>query len=240
MLTEYEDWITQKSYYAFKMGAQHWEAPKYGGNLKSAEIAALRPEHIQSIQAAYIRAATETAKGTQFTVYHFRKWVSAQYDILTLSVQELAQKRLWTEHHNALHKAIKRNDIHQVRELIDVFNGPSTPPLAAHRADIFFQALMCAVDQERAPIVQLLINIANPKSSRSWALQKASMKNSSQLMDVLYDVCDPAVALRALQKRYPDRCETWQLLEQRMENQRLHDVLSAVVETTHTRTMRRM
>jgi len=237
MLTQTDHAVIKKAYAAFKAGIRQWSAPDFGGNLSTQEIASLRPELVKSIQHAYILAEKIVSVGKKFGAVPFTQWVSERYDKFVLDPKKWDKKRSWKKHGDKLKVAIKHSKVPDVRRLIA--NPPSSTTNSWHN-HVYFVLLMMAVDLERAPIVELLLPHSDPKTRNSWVLQKASIKDHAQLMDVLYDVCEPLKALEALRAEHPNDYSKWQPLEQRIEANRLRDVLTQHIDSTPTHMTRKM
>lgn len=237
MLTQHDHSIIKKAYGSFKAGNRLWAAPNYGGNLSPQEIGLLRDELVVSIQHAYTQAEKNFASGTKFAQLRFTQWVSEHYDIFVLDPVSLKEKRAWREYEKQLRTAIKFHRVDDVKQLI------TNCPAASNNVwpqQVYFVSLLTAVDSEHVPIVEMLLPLANPKERNSWVLQKASIKDHAQLMDVLYDVCEPLKALDVLRSEYPNDYSKWQPLEQRIESERLHAVLTQHIDPNPTHSARKM
>lgn len=223
MLTQSDHSIIKKAYEAFKTGVRQWVAPDFGSNLSPEEIAHLRDELVVSIQYAYVQAEKSISNGTKFAQVRFTQWVGERYDVFVLNPKELEEKRAWQAHRNKLQCAIRKNNIQQVQHLIDNRPACTNQNWQDH---VYFSSLLTAVDVESVKIVELLLPFGDPKTRDSWVLQTSAIKNHDQLMDVLYDVCEPHKALEVLRTKHPEDYSKWQALEQRIEAKRLHEVLT--------------
>lgn len=89
------------------------------------------------------------------------------------------------------------------------------------------QSLVQAVKENRSEVVkqvEILLPHSDPKTSNSKPLQWASVNRNAEVLDLLYPLSDPLVALEALQKISTD-AQDWMLLFDRIEAERLNSVL---------------
>lgn len=94
------------------------------------------------------------------------------------------------------------------------------------------EALIVAVKTNRedtVPLVKLLVPHSKPTSLNSKALQYASVNHNLDVFDLLYEVSDPVDAMDALQQISTNPLD-WMMIEQRMEAERIHEVLQQNVE----------
>lgn len=237
MFTQHEHAVIKKAYSAFKSGHRKWGAPDFGGNLTPQEMSILQPELIVSIQHAYAQAEQKSTEGAKFGLIPFTQWCVGHHDALMLHPTELHSKRQWSVFSKKLIMAIKRNDLHEINNLI--LNSPEETT-TNWRSIVYFSALSAAVDMERLKIVEYFLPLADPKTRNSWVLQKASIKNHAVLMDMLYDLSEPLKALDALRTEHPNDYNKWKALEQRVESQRLRTVLTQQVVGNAQPTIRKM
>lgn len=114
--------------------------------------------------------------------------------------------------------AVEKGHTQCVRLLI-----PVTEEICIH------EALCVAAQFNFIDCVKLLVHACDPTYKKSLPLQLAVEHNNQQCIDLLYDFSDPHQALNVLKFRYLDQSKKWNVLEQRIENERLHDVLSSEV-----------
>lgn len=90
-------------------------------------------------------------------------------------------------------------------------------------------ALSVAVERNNIECVKLLMRACDPKERNSLPLQLAAEHNNEECIALLYDVSDPVQALKTLLSRTSNR-NHWSVLKQRLDDERLRDVLSNEVK----------
>jgi len=129
----------------------------------------------------------------------------------------------------AIH-AVKQHPLHIIEQL----GQYSTEPLN--------EALVAAVRCNRADVVAVvgaLLPYCDPTALNSKALQYASVNHNLELFDLLYEVSDPGAALESLQKISTNPVD-WMMLHERMEAERINDVLRHNVEAGARALQRKM
>lgn len=122
-----------------------------------------------------------------------------------------------SEHSSPLRKAAENGHTECVKLLIGVA-----------KEDCIYKALCEAVRLKHTDCVKLLMVACDVKYRRSLPLQLAAQYNH-ECIDLLYDISDPVKAVDGLRMRNPSG-NSWIVLEQRIEAQRLRGVLSNEVD----------
>lgn len=128
-------------------------------------------------------------------------------------------------HNEALNTAVKYKRVECVNALIAAANEPIKDS----------RVLVTAVEAGNLEMVRLLLPVTDPKGHNSEALQSAAMHCSRKpvyksIVDLLFDVSDPEIALFELKKKMPSEPYRWCYLEERVEQKRLHTTLSVAAE----------
>lgn len=102
-------------------------------------------------------------------------------------------------------------------------------------------ALRLAAFGGHAKCVELLIPVSKPQDKANDALRAAVEKKHPSCIDLLYPVSNPHAALRCMQKHHPHSYDIWGVLQQRIESEKLHQILTTEavgsIQTQHTRKM---
>lgn len=103
--------------------------------------------------------------------------------------------------------------------------------------------LIYAVESLDAACVKLFIGVCNPKFDNSLALRCAVVRGYTNIVDALFPVSEPRVALEDLQEKIPrrhnrggvieDRVAKFQERVERFESEQQNKVLSAEVNSDH-------
>lgn len=94
------------------------------------------------------------------------------------------------------------------------------------------EALVAAARSTRADVVAVvgvLLPHCDPTAHNSKALQYASVNGNPELVDLLYPVSNPVDAMNTLKKISTDSND-WMMIEQRIEAERIKDVLETYIE----------
>lgn len=136
---------------------------------------------------------------------------------------EVSPRVIVSEHYSPLRKAAENGHVECVKLLIGV-----------SEENCIYKALCEAVRLKHTECVKLLMVACDVQYRRSLPLQLAAQYNH-ECIDVLYDLSNPIKAVEGLRIRNPDD-DSWIVLEQRMEAERLRGVLSNEVgEGVHGR-----
>jgi len=128
-------------------------------------------------------------------------------------------------HNEALHTAIR----YRRMECIKVLLAAVTPPLKDNNL------LVSAASNGDLAMVRLFLPVTDPKDQNSKALQVCAMHCCANpiykpIVDFLFEVSDPEIALTEIQRQRPCEPLRWAYLEERVVQKRLRATLSATAE----------